>query len=72
MHVTKFAGKITSRISSFPFNLINKAISSSKMAPTVKANDPVIDNTGKASIAVLCQFYSVMIIRENMDTLERG
>ena len=51
MHVTKFAGKITSRISRFPFNLINK-VSSSKMAPTV--NDPVIDIIGKPSFAALC------------------
>lgn len=54
MHVIKFAWKITSRFPRFPFQLINKAICSifTIMAPTVKANDPVIDSIGKVTMTL--------------------
>lgn len=59
MHVIKFAWKITSGFPRFPFQLINKAICSIfTMAPTVKANDPVIDSIGKVTMTLYLQTAS--------------
>ena len=52
MHVTKLAGKITSTIPRYPLQLAKKVISSLvNMAPTIKANDPLIYSTGKVLIS---------------------
>lgn len=48
MHVTNFAGRITRRLAT---RLKNSAVFSSyKMPPTVKANDHIIEPTGKATL----------------------
>lgn len=55
----KLAWKITSRFQRFPLQLINRAFSSvSKMPPTVKINDPIIDSTGKASFKLFEGTYA--------------
>ena len=52
MHVTKFAGKITSRIPRYPLQLAKDVISSlANMPPTIKANDPLIESTGEVLIS---------------------
>ena len=72
MHVIKFAGKITSRFPRVPFQLINKPTSSiSKMPPTVKANEPVIDYAGMANLNLyLCLFcFAIRIFTNQLPAL---
>lgn len=67
MLVTKFAGKITSRIPRYPLQLAKDVISSlANMPPTIKANDPLIESTGKVLISYwnLFTFMYIYFVRQ--------
>lgn len=77
MHVTKFAGKITSRIPKFPSQWnsqwANKIISSvSNMAPTIKANGPLIESTDLVAELEATLKKRIMILDGGMGTMIQG
>lgn len=70
MNVTKFAGKITSRIPRYPLQLAKDVISSvANMPPTIKANDPLIESTDLATELAAILSKRIMILDGGMGTM---